>query len=368
MYLNVPTNWDDKIIEKIKEINHGCRYKYKIKQVYGASLTFFGAGRLDTPEISVDIMKNHISKIKQLGILFNFLINAPSIGGIEHDRRYREQIIETLSWINDLGVDMITVSIPLIGELINHYFPKVGVKISTILDVRTIQNIDLLERLGPKIHSVTVSRFVNRDFKLLKEMIHKASYGIELLANSLCLLNCPYQKYHGDLVCWFARINKGWEEPFVDYRSLGCDEVRLNNLSEIIKAPWIRPEDLDIYKNLGVHSIKLGGRTFPTKELIRIIDAYAIGRFDKNLWDLIAPHLPVYVDNSALNGFIDFFVKKNIDCNSQCGKCKYCDDIAQKYVALTEDSEKYLHDLCNRLRARIDHTQEVRPYFNQSIY
>lgn len=366
MYLNVPTNWDDKIIDKIQEINENNSYKYKINQVYGSTLTSIGSGRFETPELPDDVIVQHIEKLKQLGLKFNFLINSPSLGGLEHDLRYRQEILNTIAWISNLGADIITVSIPFLGELINKHYPHMKVKMSTMLDVRTIQNIKLLERLGPCVYSVTLSRFINRDFKLLKEIINTAPYEVELLANSLCLHNCPYQMYHSDLVCWQARTEKGWEEPFADYRALACDDIRLRDKSEVIKSPWIRPEDLKVYEDLGIQTIKIAGRTFPTNWIMIIIEAYASGSFDGNLWDLIIPFLPIYVNNKSLDGFLDYFIKKDFSCDVCCGKCDYCDKIADKHVVYKEDTELYLKDLEQRLAARIDDTIELKPYFAES--
>ena len=367
MYLNIPTNWDNELVDIIAIINSNDLYTYKIGQVYGSCLTNIGSGRLDTPAISVDRAKEHIKNIQQQGIKFNFLINAPSLAGKEHDRRYRAEIINTLHWINNLGVDIVTVSIPFLGELINLHFPNLLVKMSTILDVRTIQGVDMLEELGPNIYGVTVSRFINRDFELIKQMVLKAPYNIELLANSLCLLNCPYQKYHGDLVCWYAKIDRGWEEPFTDYRTLGCDKIRLNNLSQVIKSPWIRPEDLEVYAKLGIDSIKIAGRTFPSDILFLIIKAYASGNHSGNLWDLIAPHLPIYIDNNKLNGFIDFFTTNPYRCNSSCGECTYCDEVAKESVFLTKNAKPFLIDLNKRLEARLDNKIIQIPYLSGSI-
>ncbi|WOO36831.1 U32 family peptidase [Anaerocolumna sp. AGMB13020] len=366
MYLNVPTNWDDRIIDKIQEINEEEKYKYKIQQVYGATLTNIGSGRLETPVLSDEVLIEHISKIQKLGIKFNFLINSPSLGGIEHDRSKRSLVLDTISWINSLGVDIVTVSIPFIGELVNYHYPNLKVKLSTMLDVRSVQNIRLLEKLGPSIYSITLSRFINRDFKLLKEIANTATYEVELLANSLCLHNCPYQMYHSDLVCWHARTEKGWREPFTDYRAIACDEVRLGDKSEILKAPWIRPEDLPAYQSVGIHSIKIAGRTFPTNWIIKIMEAYALGSFEGNLWDLIIPFLPIHVDNKSLDGFLDYFLQKDFSCDIFCGKCRYCYDMADKHVKFKDSREEYLQDLKKRLAARIDDTIELEPYFTES--
>jgi collagenase-like PrtC family protease len=198
-------------------------------------------------------------------------------------------------------------------------------------------------------------------------MVAAAPFGIELLANSMCLLDCPYQKYHGDLVCWFAKLERGWDEPFRDYRSLGCEKTRLESPVELIKAPWIRPEDLGTYARLGVESVKLAGRTFATDDLTTVVEAYAHGQFEGNLWKLIAPHLPVRVDNRSLDGFLRHFTEGPFPCREGCNCCGYCAEAASRSVELLAGAGMYLEDLELRLRARLDETLVPVPRFKQSI-
>ncbi|MCT4688865.1 U32 family peptidase [Vallitalea sp.] len=366
MFLNIPTNWDNEILNTVEKINSSSQFNYKVGQIYGSSLNDIGSGRLDTPMVEDIVLKDHINKCHELGVMFNFVINSPSLGGIEHDQVHREKILDVIRWISDLGADIVTVSIPFLGELINHHFPHLKVKMSTILDVRNVQGIRLLDQLGPNIHSITLSRFINREMQLLKNIVHEIDFEVELLANSFCLHNCPYQKYHADLVCWQAKTDKNWKEPFQDYRALGCDGIRFRDPSELIKSPWIRPEDLIIYENLGIHSIKIAGRTFPTQWIVKIIKAYAKGSYDGNLWELIMPFHPVYVDNKLLDGFIDYFSRKKFDCGVNCGTCTYCNEVADKVVTFNEEKEEYLEDLDKRLEGRIDRELQVQPYLAQS--
>ena len=148
MYLSIPTNWDNRIVDKIREINSSSDYCYKVGSVYGAFLTKIGSGRFETPNISEEYAQEHIRKIKKLGVKFNFVANSPSLGGKEHDVTYREELLGEIERIVNLGVEMITVSIPFLGELINYHFPHIEVKMSTMLDIRDIQHINLINQIG----------------------------------------------------------------------------------------------------------------------------------------------------------------------------------------------------------------------------
>ena len=235
-----------------------------------------------------------------------------------------------------------------------------------MLDIRDIQHINLINQMGPKVACITLSRFINRNFELLKNMVDIAPFELELLANSLCLHNCPYQMYHSDLVCWQARKKRGWEEPFADYRAVACDRIRFTDKSQVIKSPWIRPEDLNEYEQIGISSIKIAGRTFPTEWIINIVEAYARGNYSGNMWDLILPFQDIYVDNRKLNNFLKHFKNNRPSCDSNCGKCRYCEKIAEDVVSYGDETEEYLIDLEKRLDARINTVDTLPPYFKES--
>jgi hypothetical protein len=128
----------------------------------------------------------------------------------------------------------------------------------------------------------------------------------------------------------------------------------LKNPEEVVKTPWIRPEDTKIYGNIGVSSIKIAGRTLSTSTIINIVQAYAQQKYDGNLWDLIAPWIPINLPNNVLDNFINFFVDKTFSCNDHCGQCHYCNDIASQYVSYGPERDLYLDDLEARLSARLE--------------
>jgi len=354
MFLTVPTNWDDELLAVINEINSNQFSTTKVGQIYGTVKTNVGDGRLDTPTLPENQIRNHIRLIHEMGIPFNFLLNGPSMGGIEHDHAYRNNILDLIKWVEDIGADMITVSNPFLGEIIQYHNSNVKIKISTIVDVKTVQSIKLLEQLGPKVNSITLSFNINREFEILKKISESANFQLELLANIPCLLNCPFQHYHYDLVGNSARLGNKCLVPFEDYRPLACDIPRLTNLGEIARIPWIRPEDIPVYDNFGISSIKLAGRTWPTPTIIRLILAYSRGYYDGNLWDLIAPWMPIHVENKHLDGFVDFFVNKNFYCSSNCGTCSFCEEIAERSIRLKSAGKSYLEDAKTRIDARLD--------------
>lgn len=143
-------------------------------------------------------------------------------------------------------------------------------------------------------------------------------------------------------------------------------EKRFSNLSEIIKSPWIRPEDIHIYQDLGIDYIKISGRSRPEQDILRTIQAYMSMDFDGNLADLIGirpagkifselpgkelPKFDIDIDNKKLDGFIDYF-QDNYPCKTDCQiDCNYCNSIADKVIEINQDSRKQILDFIQGLK------------------
>lgn len=155
----------------------------------------------------------------------------------------------------------------------------------------------------------------------------------------------------------------------------------MKHLEEYIKSPWIRPEDVKEYENIGVEHFKITERDFPTAEIIKRVKAYSEREYNGNLLDLIQGHgwniskeqlsikgndkkltskneiikeickirglgcerkypKHIYIDNQKLNGFIDYF--KAGYCNGNCFNCNYCKKIANNVIVRNNEICDYL--------------------------
>jgi len=105
-----------------------------------------------------------------------------------------------------------------------------------------------------------------------------------------------------------------------------CSHMFLSQPVEFLRSPFIRPEDIHAYRDVGMDVIKLSDRTEAVEFLLRTARAYASGRYDGNLFDLIfrsgrkiraglgfvkpgipVQEIPVIIKNSVLDelGFIE---------------------------------------------------------------
>jgi hypothetical protein len=162
----------------------------------------------------------------------------------------------------------------------------------------------------------------------------------------------------------------------LDYCSVLCNDLRLREPVNYIRANWIRPEDLHYYEKLGYETFKIVERNTPTQILLERVKAYSERRYDGNLLDLVQNYAypkekmgavgqdayswkrmlkyfikprqinllrfrklidfghaasmlypreganPVMIDNRKLDGFMERFTTKNCQ-STDCESCRY---------------------------------------------
>jgi collagenase-like PrtC family protease len=187
---------------------------------------------------------------------------------------------------------------------------------------------------------------VNRDLRLLREVRRRVDCRLALLANVGCLLHCPIRGYHISVVSHSGDSHE--LGTWVDYPLMECTRMKARDPAQLLKAPWIRPEDLSLYEELGYEEFKLAGREMDPAWIERAARAYAARRWDGDLNDLVLgfDHLepfgeiPLRVPNRALDGFVEFFRTKH-DCRRGCGDCRYCDDRAAEAIADRSGADRF---------------------------
>jgi collagenase-like PrtC family protease len=367
MRLSVATNWDPDLIDALSQ--------FPIYELFGAlASTPVGGGRPSflLARSKEDQAEEYIHAVHRAGWTFNYLLNAPCMGNMEYDRDVHRDLIQHLGWLQEIGVDTVTVTIPYLLQIIKRQFPKLRVKISVIAHVNSIARMQFYEEM--KADEIALDYMSNRDFKFLKRAKEVSSCDLTLLVNDMCLYQCPYRTYHYN-ICGHA--SQSWhpnEGFYVDYCIVSCSMQKLTEPEQLIRSRWIRPEDISRYENLGYQNFKISGRRMSTAWLTRAVSSYAQQRYDGNLGDLLDgvtpgvdpdmrspqyemmlsgakflkaeklvalgqffPVRPI-INNRALDGFLEHFEKQQ--CAVECADCSYCQTIASKVVQIDEQESK----------------------------
>jgi collagenase-like PrtC family protease len=355
-----PTNWDENLIAPLSKMGPDI-------QIYGVlPTTVVGSGGSGphVPEMTRDRAEDYVKLAHSAGMTFDYLLNAPSMGNMEWEEKTHRELLEHLEWLSDIGVDNITVAIPYLVELIKKQFPHFSVRASTISKVNSVARAQLLESLG--VDSITLDAHINRDFKVLRAIRKAVKCELSVLMNNLCLYQCPYEYYHYSALGHSSQSYNQLNGFPPDYCVLRCTIDRLTDSSQMIKARWIRPEDIHLYEEIGITTFKISSRSMPTESILRASAAYLSGQYQGNLYDILHALNPtvrwvspgsgkiqsatigsppkIYIDNQALDGFIEFFKKQ--DCLSGCANCDYCREIADKAIRFDRrEVDEYLAEL-----------------------
>lgn len=365
MKFSVPYNWQKDLIGRID--------KRLVYDFYGKLREdFTGGGRSSflLPQINKNRIAQHIVKIHEQGLKFNYLLNSSCLGNKELTMFGQRKLFNLFNWLVKIKVDSVTVSIPYLLELIKRNFPKLKVNISVIADVDSIERAKHWQDLGADL--ITLSCFgVSRDFVLLKQIRKHLKCELQLIANLDCLYDCPFHQYHSALNSHASQTDSEMGGFIIEYCSLSCRNIRMKDPSKYISAGWIRPEDVHHYEDIGIDKLKFVDRGMTTEALCRIVSAYSLRRHEGNLLDLFCSSskrvvfkkfgfIPmfkyffrplfinifrlykeikslsedkIYIDNRKLDGFIEHFLNKRCALNS-CEDCNYCREIAAKAVTI----------------------------------
>lgn len=188
---------------------------------------------------------------------------------------------------------------------------------------------------------------MNRSRSTLTALSNMFSGQVGVVANVACLLECPWRDYHGHLV------SHAEESPVhLDWAILRCNRERLANPEAAVKASWVRPEDLDIYRSWGISWFKLAGRSRGENWVRQAVSAYQTGHWEGDLFDLMEGvggfdpllRLNTMLDNRKLNGFL----KRLPACKAWaegCASCRYCELKAEEAVVLGSGRDQQINTI-----------------------
>lgn len=366
--LSVGFNWDMNLLEALAD--------YPVHDIFcGLPNTPLGGGRpgFIIPELDRDKkLKDYVEVAHSSGIKFTYLFNAPCLNNLEFDERIHNEFLAFIEELNKHNIDYLTISIPYLIELVREQFPAFKIKSSVIQQINSLRRAQLFEGLGTIV--MNPDYMINRDFKLLKQMKRALKGELMLLVNDLCMYQCPFRYYHYNMIGHASQSTNPLGTYYIDYCATKCTLLKFGNPAELLRARWIRPEDLKHYEELGLNYFKISGRNLSTSWLLRAVKAYTEKKYEGNLMDILmrasvglnmdyhsphfeklltdevladdrlksfvnmaeVPFITANIDNSKLDGFLPPF--KNIDCvNTNCHECRHCENWANK--AVTRDPE-----------------------------
>ena len=291
--------------EALKEI---IEYKEEkrladVDEVYMAgSPQVMGSGRATLHAALIEEIREQTAYAHQHDIKMNIVMNPSCLGGYHLTFQGYKLFEWYFGELNKAGVDGVTVAEPYLVELLRD-FPMETV-ISCVSHVDSPQRAEFYEALGAD--GITVDTNINRDFDTLEAIMRAVNCDIRVIVNEGCLYKCPFRYAHFNLFSHITAASGAGAcaqplNTFGDYYFDKCISIRVRDPSQIIRSPWIRPEDIVEYERIGI-----------------LLDCPSELRYI------------FYIDNKKLEGSI----KQWKSCNKMCDTCRYCDELTSKVLSV----------------------------------
>ncbi|MEH2951589.1 U32 family peptidase [Candidatus Merdisoma sp. JLR.KK011] len=367
--LSIPAMFNEIQLEKIEQLNKNSTNNRYITEIYG-SIPKAPVGTirpaLTLPNLDTEELFQFIKNTRKKGLGFAYIMNSTVSDGKEYTIVGKTEIIRFIEKLVDAGISSITITTPFLIRLVKKYFPELRIVASICAEIESVQKAQDFVDLG--VDCIVPAKDVNRNFSLLRQMV-ELPIEIKLLATTPCLYKCSDIFYHMNLSSVRDNdLEKGFaiHGKFLSHTASRCQRRRLENPVEYIRSPWIRPEDLQVYEKNGISFFKLDGRDKTLEYNLEVAEAYMRGKFNGNLMYLMQNYFPknikefqllgkddsnfwrlgIYVDNKALDGFINAFESLKVSCEKGCSKCSYCQFWSDKVIQYDEkNTNKYLNML-----------------------
>lgn len=284
---SVATSWGDGLLHGLAALNANA-VGVRVSEIYGSHrATPTGGGRpaYRLPDVSGENFEQHLSLAHSLGLRFNYVLNAPSFNGNERSPEWWKEVAGFIERLAEAGVNRLTIANPALLGFVREKFPAFQINVSLIAGVDTPEAARRFEDMGADV--IVLSPFtVNRDFATLRAIRAAVSCSLELYANIPCLDNCSMRDAHYRYSGQASRVGRLINiasDPFL----VKCSSAYLSDPVNLLRSPFIRPEDVAVYGELGINVIKLSDRSESTDFLLRTAGAYLAQRYDGDLFQLI---------------------------------------------------------------------------------
>ena len=267
------------------------------------------------------------------GMKLDLLINATCYGDKAFTEAQRLDYFGNLNEMAKAGImpEIITTTSPYIATLTKKIDPSIDRRASVNMRLNSTL---AMEYVSETFDSFYLCRDLQRDLptvKMFADWGRKNGKKICMLANSGCLRYCPWQTFHETLLAHdFPHIQS--EMKHLDMQPTLCVGIaRSKQYEEILRASWIRPEDLYRYDPY-VAVYKLSTREADRPDLI--LKAYTSGGFDGDLLLLLDPGFSFFIrpnifDNKA---FPKEWSEGKIAglCAADCTHCGKCTEVLKR--------------------------------------
>ncbi|NOQ25389.1 MAG: hypothetical protein GQ564_08500 [Bacteroidales bacterium] len=331
-YFSLPADFKTETIDKYVELNNKFSGS-KVSETYGQITVgaYTGSGRSIKllPKTDFADLEKYVKYSQDRGIKFNYTFNTACMANSEFTEKGMAELKDFFYKLDNINIKSLTIALPSLIELVKEILPETEIKVSAISNVISPDNALFYKKMGAK--RLVPNTDINRNFTLLGAISKCFGDGVEIIVNSVCYKNCPYKIFH-----YNHESHSNNNQDVDNYYFHRCTMQKTMELKNMVRLNWIRPEDLNLYEDIGIHHFKLQGRNnVYNGDPAKSIEAYFKEEYEGNLYDLLTLFSPInsyhpFIDNKKLDGYIERFKKDPEFCKNICSECNYCDRFAQK--------------------------------------
>lgn len=339
---SVPARFADEDIAEILTVNATHPERGRVIEVYGAmNPSWLQSGRSASvlPRVSRSQLRAYVTRLRNHGIDFNYVLNPSCISNRELSEPFQARFRDFASSLVDMGIRRVTCAshtlLPLISQV-----QGLRVAVSTISDLSQPTGLRYLSEF-PAVDRICVPERFNRNLKVLRECVRLAApIEVTTIVNNLCLLSCPFRTAHYN---YYSHPHPDGPDPCI----VACGLSRLRDPSLLIKSPWIRPEDIDLYAGVGIRLFKIAGRGLRHPRFGDMVMAYKMRVFDGDLVSMLYAFSPneYWQLFSLPSGDVARIMPKILarpeGCSEySCPRCGICDAWSKRVRAVRSERRK----------------------------
>ena len=280
------------------------------------------------------IFIKNLQQLRRYGVKLNLLLNA-----LVYPKQFlldaTANTKKILSDLDSYGIfpDIVTVTIPYLGECIKEQYPSIDIRASVILDYQFDYQFEHTQSL---FSSYYISPSINRNIEAVSTIANWCKVNgkkLCMLANSPCLPNCPFKMQHY-MSETFHAYNEKMKIPLLSEGCTNeryCSNVKENMLLRLLKNTWIRPVDIQQYDGI-IDVVKLSTRN-PQFNVEKIVSMYTMRKNCGNITDLLDGYDIKFNDcYLELSRFPKDYSEHMRKCKHDCSTCGYCQSILKDIV------------------------------------
>lgn len=140
MKLSVGTNFDARLPILLKDSHVDVFYGKLSSDLVGGGRPTFALPTIDRARV-----EEHVKLLHAYGFKFNYLLNATCLDNLETTKDFHYRLRELLEWIGTLQPEYVTVSLPMLIDMVRTALPDVKISLSTFANVNTLRQAQYFE-------------------------------------------------------------------------------------------------------------------------------------------------------------------------------------------------------------------------------